>query len=357
MRKEYNYKNILVVRTDRIGDVVLTTPAIEALRVFYPNARISILVTPQTKDIVEENPFLDEVIVYDMKGKNRGFLGFWSFVFDLRKRKFDLAINYHLKKRTNSLLFHAGIPARIGFKNKKLGFLLTRQFPDPRINGLSHEFEYCLDLLKYLGVDISSDYHVLVSIKKESEQWVKKIFEEKDISLNEKIVVVHPGASCISKRWSADRFAEIIDLIYKQYNVKTILIGAKDNRVVSDRILSRATAPVIDLTGQTTISQLISVLKQSCLLISNDSGPVHLAVGVKTPVISIFGRNQLGLSVRRWRPLGERDISLHKDIGCTHCLAHNCEKDFQCLKAITVDNVFEVVKKNMDYLFYQKDEK
>ena len=117
-----NYRNILIVRTDRIGDVVLTTPAIEALRKAFPQARISILVTPVTRELVEGNPYLDEVLIDDRKGRHGGVFGFFNLVKTLRKRQFDLAIILHTKKRTNSLCFLAGIPHRVGYKNNKFGF-------------------------------------------------------------------------------------------------------------------------------------------------------------------------------------------------------------------------------------------
>jgi len=97
--------------------------------------------------------------------------------------------------------------------------------------------------------------------------------------------------------------------------------------------------PVINLAGKTSVSQLASVLKRCNLFISNDSGPVHIACAVETPVISIFGRSQKGLSPARWGPTGKKDRILHKYVGCIECLAHNCVKEFACLKAITVDDV------------------
>src|SRR3989338_1410008 len=117
------FKNILIVRTDRIGDVVLTTPVISALRENYPHARLSMMVTPQTKDIVEGNPYLDSVIVFDRKeiGRNVGKL--LGFILNLRKEKFDSAIIFHTKKITNLICFLAGIPQRVGYRNEKFGFL------------------------------------------------------------------------------------------------------------------------------------------------------------------------------------------------------------------------------------------
>ncbi|MFA6379179.1 MAG: lipopolysaccharide heptosyltransferase II [Candidatus Omnitrophota bacterium] len=335
-----NFENILVVRTDRIGDVVLTTPALEALRKAYPRAKISIMVAPTTKDIVDGNPFLDEVIVYDKRGVDKGFLNFWRFVFKLRKKHFDLAINYHLKSRTNVMLFHAGIPHRIGFKSEKFGFLLTEQYPDPRINGEKHETEYCLDLLRHIGIDCRS-FNLWVSVSPVSEGWVDHTFKEHGILPTDKLIAVHPGASCISKRWPPERFAEVADRLAEKYHAKIVLIGSDDNQLIAREVLISMKQPVADITGKTTVSHLISVLKRCTLLISNDSGPVHLAVGVKTPVISIFGRNQAGLSPARWRPLGFLDIALHKDVGCKVCLAHLCELNFKCLKSISVDHVLE----------------
>ncbi|MCX5680931.1 MAG: lipopolysaccharide heptosyltransferase II [Candidatus Omnitrophica bacterium] len=345
--KKRDFKNILVVRTDRIGDVVLTTPVLEALRIAYPKARISMMVTPITKDIVEGNPFLNEVIVFDKKGKNKGFWNFWRFVRMLREKKYDLAINYHLKVRMNFMLFHAGIPHRIGFKNNKFGFLLTEQYPDPRNNGNRHEAEYCLDLLKYIGIE-TKEFRLHVSIKEESEKWVEETFQQHGILKTDKLLAIHPGASCISKRWPPERFAEVADRLAQKYQAKILLVGAGDNQLIAREVLFSTKQPVLDFTGKTSVSHLISILKRCSLLISNDSGPVHLAVGVQTPLISVFGRNQPGLSKTRWRPLGIFDIALHnQEVGCEVCLAHNCQLNFKCLKSITVEHVLQAAEETI----------
>ena len=284
-----NLNRILIVRTDRVGDVVLTTPVIEALRKAYPKAKISMMVAPLTKDIVEGCPLLDEVIVYDKKGANAGFLNFWRFIFKLRKKNFDLAINYHLKSRMNLMLFHAGIPRRVGFQNNKLGFLLTEQYPDPRTNGECHEAEYCLGLLKYLGIE-GVERNLYVHVKAESEAWAQEFFQQQGIAPRDTLIAIHPGASCISKRWPFERFSEVADRIAQKYHAKIVLIGSRDQKHIVQEVFQSMKQPPIDLAGKTTLSQLISVLKRCTLLISNDSGPVHLAVGVKTPVISIFGQ-------------------------------------------------------------------
>jgi len=135
---ETEFKNILVVRTDRLGDVVLTTPAIGALRKAFPKARISMMVSPATVDLLRRNPYLDEVIVYDRFKEHHGLKGYWKFVLELRQKKFDLAVIYHTKRRINLVCFLAGIPSRIGYRNDKFGFLLTHGLPDTRPLGIKH---------------------------------------------------------------------------------------------------------------------------------------------------------------------------------------------------------------------------
>ena len=147
------FKNILVVRTDRMGDVVLTTPAVKALREHFPQAHLTMLVTKNTKDIVVGNKFLDGIIAEDRQGEHRGFWGTLKLINLLRRKKFDLAIVYHTKRRTNYICFLAGIPRRIGYKNDKFGFLLTDPLKDARHLGLKHEAQYCLDVLKEVGID------------------------------------------------------------------------------------------------------------------------------------------------------------------------------------------------------------
>ncbi len=340
------YKNILIVRTDRIGDVVLTTPAIEAVRSAFPAARISILVTPETRQIVDGNPSLNEVLIDDKKGVHKG-LGFFSLIAILRRKKFDLAIIFHTKKRANLLCFLAGIPARIGYKNDKFGFLLTQPIADTRSQGSKHEAQYCLDLLESIGVhadNLKSNLKLSIPVKEESQKWAATFLRENNIKESDRFVVIHPGASCVSKRWPAENFSKVVKKLAQSGN-KVFLIGGEETKNISAQILKNAPNAASDLSGSLSLSQLAALLAKSQLLISNDSGPVHMAAAVGAPVISIFGRNQAGLSPARWKPLGARDIVLHKEVGCNICLAHNCVVGFECLKAITPEEVLEAVEK------------
>ncbi len=302
IKKEF--KNILIVRTDRIGDVVLTTPAIKALREAYPTAKISILVNPATKDLVEGNVYLNEVLVDDREHEHKG-KGFLKLARLLRQKRFDLAIIFHTKRRTNLLCFLAGIPRRVGYKNNKFGFLLTDPIEDKRHLGEKHEAEYCLDVLKHLGIKADS-LEILVPIQRKAEEWLKEFEQAHQIKAADQIMAVHAGASDPSKRWPETRFVETIDILMKCYPLKVVLIGADNIKEISQKISSSVSLPILDMTGKTTVGQLAVLLKRCSLLISNDSGPVHVAAGVGTPVISIFTRNQPGINPERWRPLGDK---------------------------------------------------
>ena len=334
-----NFKRILIVRTDRIGDVLLSTPVIKALRDYYPDAYIAVMVSPYAREIVEGNPNLDEVIIYDKDCKHKNWLGSIKFAQNLKKMKFDLALILHPTNRVHLVTFFARIPRRVGY-DRKLGFLLTDRIKHTKQLGEKHELEYTLDLVRYLSLE-PKDKNLFMLIKPTSEEWAEELFRQEGISESDKLLVIHPGASCISKIWPLIRFAQVADRLVEKYGFKVLLIaGPKDISKAQD-VSKNMHHPSINLAGKTSVSQLASLLKRCQLFISNDSGPVHIACAVGAPVISIFGRNQKGLSPERWGPLGLRDKILHKEIGCIECLAHNCVKEFACLKAITVDDVIK----------------
>lgn len=331
------FKRILIVRTDRIGDVLLSTPVIKAVRDSYPNAYIAMMVSPYGKNIVEDNPYLDDIIIYDKDGKHKSWRRSVKFARNLKKKRFDLALILHPTNRVHLITFFAGIPRRAGY-DRKFGFLLTDRIKHTKQLGEKHELEYALDLIRYLGIE-PKDKAVLLPLKAESEAWAEELLEHEGIKKSDKLLVIHPAASCPSKIWPNERFASVADRLIERYGFKVLVVAGPKDIALAGNIIKHMHNPAINLSGRTSVSQLASILKKCSLFISNDSGPVHIASSVGTPVISIFGRKQKGLSPVRWGPIGKKDKVLHKDVGCIECLAHSCIKEFACLKAITVDDV------------------
>ncbi len=338
MSSKINFSRVLVVRTDRMGDVVLTTPFIKALRRAYPAARISILVTPATKDLVIGNPYLDEVLVDDRAGRHKGMVGSLRLAQDIRRGNFDAAFILHTKRRYNIACFLAGVPARIGYRNDKMGFLLTHPLKDIRHLGEKHEARYCLDILKGVGIpaDVEDVLDMLVPVHKDAQRWVLDWLNSQGVKAGE-FIVVHPGASDPAKCWPAASFAALISRLMDRYDLKVVLIGGPETVTMTTEILRSCPKSVLDLTGRTSVAQSAALLSRCRLLISNDSGPVHLAAGVGVFVISLFLRDQPGINPERWKPLGPKGFFLSTD-------------------SVTVDKVLDLVedilRKDSQGIFY-----
>ncbi|MCX5686591.1 MAG: glycosyltransferase family 9 protein [Candidatus Omnitrophica bacterium] len=313
------------------------------LRDAYPGSYIAFLARPYAREIVQSNPYLDEVIVYDKAGQEKDLRGNLKFIQYLRQKKFDIAVILHPTKRTHVITFLAGIPVRVGY-DKKWGILLTKRIPHTKQFGLKHEIDYTLDILRYIGIE-PKDRTLYMPIDKPCETRVRDILNDRGVKDGEFCIAVNPGASCASKRWPVMNFARAADSLAKTYNAKIILIASAEDKIFADGTASLMSRECVNLAGKTGIGDVASVLRRVKLFVSNDSGPVHIACAVGTPVISIFGRCDPGLSPERWGPSGKRDIALHRDVGCDVCLAHNCRRGFKCLEAITVDDVLEAAAK------------
>lgn len=334
-----NPQRILVTRTDRIGDLVVSTPVFKALRERFPSARIEAVIFLENRELLEGNPYLDEVILYDKKGSERGVIGNLRFAARLRKKRFDLVIHLHATHRMHQAAFLAGIPARIGW-TRRSPRLLTHGFRDVKSEGQKHEAEYNFELLRPLGIEPPQNFELYAPALPKYEASLNELTASLGVPGNRPWIVINPSSSCPSKMWPAVKFSELIAMLGQKFSPVILVMGSARDRALAERILKAAAYPdAFDFTGRLTLGTLSALLKKAALLISNDSGPVHMASAVGTPVISIFGRNQPGLSPVRWRPLGAQSRVLWKDVGCHPCLAHNCRIHFLCLDVISVEDV------------------
>ncbi|MFH1753366.1 MAG: lipopolysaccharide heptosyltransferase II [Candidatus Omnitrophota bacterium] len=334
---------ILIIRTDRLGDLILSTPVFRAVREGYPDSHIAAMVRPYTKECVEGNPYINEVIVYDKYGTGKSFLGTFSFAMNLRKKRFDTAIILHPTNRAHMIAFLAGIPKRVGF-NRRLGFLLTHKVAHKKEFGDRHEIDHTLDIVRAIGLAPRSRA-LYMPVKRDVQRKVDSTLSGLGVEAGDVVVAIHPSSSCPSKKWPAERFANIADRLIGERNVKIVILSGRDGMVDAEKAKVAMKRKAIDLSGKTTIQELAAVLKRCSLFISNDSGPVHVACAVGTPVIAIFGRKNAGLGPKRWGPTGARDRVLHKDAGCGECSAHNCVKGFLCIAAVTEDEVMAETEK------------
>ncbi len=335
--------NILIVRTDRIGDVVLTTPVFKALRHAYPHARITVMVSPATKDLVEGNPYINDVVVDDRVGRHKGWIGALHLARDIRRRSFDAVFIFHTKRRYNLACYLAGVPIRAGYKNDKWGWLLTHPVKDMRSLGQKHEVRYCLDVLQTVNIDHVTP-EIFIPSQKVTEAWANAWFNAEGLVAGE-VIAIHPGASDPTKIWPAQCFADLINSLQQRYNFKIILIGGKETAVIAATIKGAVKGKVYDLSGQISVGQMTGVLRRCRMLVSNDSGPVHVASGVGIHVISLFLRDQPGINPGRWAPFGPKGYILANKPHETVKLDAKARMQTGKLDSITTQEVLDVIER------------
>jgi heptosyltransferase-2 len=340
-------KNILIIQTAFLGDVILVTPLVKAVKKVFPDCFLSFLLIPQAKEVLAHNPYVDEVIVYDKKGDEKGISSFFALVKKIKDKNFDLSIIPHRSLRSVFLAYFSKIPNRIGFDRSSGSFLLTQKI---RYVSNLHEIERDLSLLsesihsgKELNFDLSEKLPKLFP-SKEDFYFAEKFLENEKISEKDKIVGIAPGSVWATKRWLPERFAEVADLLMEKENIKAVLLGGKEDGSLCQKIADLMKKKPSIAAGKTNILQSSALISKCELLLSNDSAPVHLGVAMRRPVIAIFGSTipEFGFG-----PYGENNVILQKELYCRPCGIHGkrkCpEKHFKCMKEITTEEVLEAI--------------
>ena len=326
-------RRVLVIRLDRLGDVVLTTPVIQRLREAYPEAWLAMMVRPVCREVVDGNPLLNDVILYDKDGRHRGILGTVRFAWGLRRFRFDTAVVVHPTHRSHWIPWLAGIPVRIGY-DRKSGWLLSRRVAHHKQDGERHEAEYALELLQVLGLSSPASPAPFVPVRAEAQRAVEDVLRREGIEPSETLVAIHPSASCVSKRWMPQRFAEVADRLIDAQRLRIILIAGAEDAAHAQAVERAMRHHPLNLAGKLSVGELAGLLQRCRLLISNDSGPVHIAAAVGTQVVTLFGRAQAGVNAARWRPLGPRHVVLDK----------SGPSRFTSIDELTVDEVYDAAR-------------
>lgn len=319
-------QNILLVRTDRIGEFILTTPAISAFRAGFPDAGITLAVSAASYEAAEGNPSVDSVIKLDPSKDLDSPFKMAGFIASLRKQRFGICAVFNPNKAVNIAVFLAGIPVRIGY-DRKLGFLLNRAIEDRKYLCERHEVEYNLDIARAAGIDARPSRPVF-TVSAEDERNAARIMRENGINEGERFIAVHPGTSNPEKLWPAERFGRLCAMIEKELGIKVALVGGQEERRVSLEVAGYSGIRLCDLTGKVGLKEFGSVMKMAKALVSCDSGPVHISAAVGTPVIALFGESRKGGSSQRWGPYGPGHSVISRPMVCD----------------ITVEEVFATAK-------------
>lgn len=340
-------KRILIIQTAFLGDVVLTIPLIMATKKAFPDAYLSVMVIPSVKEVLENNPDIDEIIVYDKKGKDRSWLAFRSLVLKIKARHFNVALLPHRSFKSVLLCFLARIPVRIGFASAAGRMLYTDKVPY-RQSQKTHEIERNLDLLKPLGVKDRKST-IFIDPGKEAINQALELCSEYEIKAGDLVIGINPGSVWPTKRYGTEKYAALADRLAQELNATIVIIGGPADVPVADKMAHEMHETAINLAGRTSLSQLTALMKRMNLLVTNDSGAMHIAVALGVPVVAIFGPTTQSLG---FYPYSAKDIVVEKDLPCRPCGKHGgmrCpKKNFACMKLISVSDVYDAVKRRLE---------
>ena len=335
-------ERFLVVRTDRVGDVVLSTPVLEAIKTRFPESHLAMMVSSYAADVVKANPNLDDVIIDDQADRNRGAKGFLMLVKEVKGSNFDVAVLLRPTFRLALLLFLAGIRYRIGTGYRFYQMLFNRKVYVHRKRNLRHEADYNLDLLKPLGVR-PEKIIPKVYLTAEEESFAQQIWREFEITPDDTVVVIHPGSGDSALNLPAKRFAQAADRLVEELDAKILLTGTKKEMDLIDFISRSMQHQAVDLTGKTDIRRLAAVLEKADVMISNSTGTMHLAAAVGTPTVAVFCPIFAAGPIR-WGPYGEgHEVILPPVPVCDRCKPKRCPH-YYCMDKIKAEHLVAEVR-------------
>ena len=319
--------NILIIHTAFIGDIVLSTALVSKVKEKYPDSNIYYLTTPLGKEILKNNPKIKEVIVYDKRGKDKGFGAFISFVRRIRKLKIDVCLTPHRYLRSSILSILSGAKIRVGYDIANLSFVFNKKI---KYDKTKHEVEKLLSF-----IDDDNKRFELEMYPSEKDK-IKIDTLLKNLSENKKIILIAPGSKWFTKKWPEEYFKILIQNLIKRDDLLIIITGGKEEKEIELNLDSK----VLDLRGEITLLELAELTKRASLVVSNDSAPIHITSAFpNTRIIGIFGPTVKEFGFFPWSKNSK--VFEINGLYCRPCAIHggnSCpEKHFRCMKEITPD--------------------
>ncbi len=345
--------NILIVKLSAIGDVIHTLPSLAALRRLYPQAHITWVVEEAAADLILNHPHLDEVLVSRRKAwikdvKSGRFRKVWreigQFIRKLRKRPYDLVIDFHGLFKSSIIVFLSGGKRKLGYDSLQelSGLFLNEKIPEDMDK---HAVDRYFDFPRYLGAKKERVEFILPQ-SADAENKVKLLLSSHGLGENN-YIAINPIAYWDTKLWDNEKFAKLADLIQEQLKKKVVFTGSESKSI--EEITSKMKSTGINLGEKTSLMELACLLKKALMVITTDSGPMHLACAVGTPVVALFGPTD----PKRTGPYGEGHMVIRDNLSCSPCFLKKC-KTTQCMKNITTEQVYSVVESKITSFLYKK---
>ena len=357
--RKASIRRLLVRGPNWIGDAVMSEPALAALRELFPTAELTLLVKPAIAELLRGHPALQRILVYEDPGRHVGITGKWTLAGTLRRLRFDLAILFQNAFEAALVTFLAGIPRRYGYATDGRRFLLSDPIAVPERMKIGHQVQYYLDMLRPLGSERPAGSPRLF-LSQEEEQAMDQRLAEAGVHESDLLLGLNPGSTYGSaKRWLPERFAETADRLSQEQGmqsgrrVRVVIVGAQGEEALGCAIADRMQVKPIQLSGRTTMRELMAVIKRCDLFLTNDTGPMHLAASFGVPVVALFGPTDS----RTTSPFGSGHTIVRHPVECAPCLLRECPIDHRCMTRISVDEVYGAAVKQLVVKFESRKSK
>ncbi len=334
-------KNMLIVRNDRIGDVVLSLPLAGLIKKHYPDCKITFLLRNYTKDIANGHPNIDKVIILK---EDNGRIPVWKNVNQLKKGSFDASIIVYPTFITALIIYLARVKFRVGSGYRWYSFLFNKKVFEHRKYAEKHELEYNVNLLKVFGIEESiSTKNVLydIHINKTSMEKVDKILTDSGVEFEKKIIIVHPGSGGSAIDLPIEKFSVLVNNLSLLDEANIIITGNEDEKNICSTISANTNA--IDLSGKFNLSEIICLISLSEIFISNSTGPIHIAAALGISTVGFYPKIR-ACSPERWGPYTQNKVIFTPEIECNDCTREQCER-LNCMNSIDIENVTKEVTK------------
>lgn len=341
--------SLLVRGTNWVGDAVMSVPALKEIRRIFPNAKLSLLVTPWVKEVYAAADFIDETVVYEKPGRHDGIAGLRRLTLELRARRFDLCILLQNAFEAALIAFWARIPIRLGYARDARRLLLTHPVPiDPEVARV-HQAYYYLGILSGAGLLPPRPWQdrgyrldsIALGVRDTDISTAREVLREHGISPDDVVIGLSPGASYGSaKRWPADRFAAVADCLASDEPARIVIFGSPADVEVAQQVAAKMRHRPVILAGKTTLGQLMGLIRACRLFITNDSGPMHLAAALDVAQLAIFGST----SEIATGPLSDRAEVIKNQVECNPCFLRECPIDFPCMLGIPAERVIAAAR-------------
>ena len=333
-------ERIMIRAPNWVGDAVLATPAVRAVRTNFPNARITLVAKPWAAPVFYHSPHVDDIFQYESETRHGGWLGKARLVRELRRERFDLAVLFQNAFEAALLAFVAGVPVRIGYDTDFRGCLLTHRI---RVDGhlrQGHQVEYYLGILEGASLKAGGG-GLTVRVSDRERERAQEILRENRAVGNGPLVGINPGAAYGSaKQWPPGRYAALCNRIRASWDARVVVFGGPGERTVGRRISALMQGGCTDLCGRTNLREVVALIEKCQLFITNDSGLMHVAAAFDLPLVAVFGSTDPVAT----GPTNARSRVVQAPTSCSPCFKRECPEDHRCMKDISVDQVYGVVE-------------